>query len=686
MVAVWTSQRLNGINDPVEGTCWFIPNFVLPLTRHTIYLLPLYHYSLPAPLFSPPFPQFIRLNLMAPHRTRASDPVQCPTCGKTISRKADLDRHVKTHSENEDDRYYCPVEGCLFSAVQESGLKTHMNRHERRRPNICPVENCPFTTPDPGSLTRHRIEQHAYVPLTRIRSSDDQESEGVPEPARRPRRQRRTRRNTSRPAPQSASSPSIPSPSSSLSLTDEQAQQGSNIASATYDAQSSGGSVSSWDTHSPASLSPASDLIESNQLASASPYSAEAIINNFACAGSTQSPWDIPSPPSLSPNFYYQGSQTAHSSNAVTHFAQVAPQSQSPSGSSSSLNPYLPSLLLADEHVAPVGSAMIYHHNMTTRSAQVGHSHFVSTASQTPMTQHPVPEQGYPYAMVPAAPLFPTIDRSTTEEVWNECLAESHESYAATPSVSMPTTSYGAGNSLVSAPTTLPSYSVSNVGALTPVAIPRYGNQYHVGNMPPPASMSSTSYGNQFNVGSMLPPASTSSTSYSNQYNVGNMPPLASTSSTSYGNQYNVGSMLPPASTSSTSSGAQYPINYTSDGFYGHAVGNMLPPASTSSTSYGAQYPIDYASDGFYGHTVGNMLPPSISYARYPTNHGSHGNHGHTNAMSFGAQITHQQTNGSFANPNMNGYSQATYPQASAQGYLHTTHAGTSGFRRFSPY
>ncbi|KAF8431617.1 hypothetical protein L210DRAFT_3651012 [Boletus edulis BED1] len=351
----------------------------------------------------------------------------------------------------------------------------------------------------------------------------------------------------------------------------------------------------------------------------------------FYTGGVTQ-PWDIPIPPrlSFSPNFY-QGSQTGHSSNVVTHFAQVVPQSQSPSGSSS-WDPSLPSLLLADEHVA-----------------LVGHSYFASTASQAPMTQHPMPEQGYSYAMVPAAPLFPTIDRSATEEAWNE-------SYAATPSVSMPMTSYGAGNSLVSAPTTLPPYSVRNAGILTPAAIPRrwYGNQYHVGDMPPPASMSSTSSGNQYNIGSMLPPTSTSSTSY----------------------------------------GAQYPINYASDGLYGHAVGNMLPPASTPSTSYGAQYPIDYASDGFYGLTVGNMLPPastsSTSYGtQYPTNHTSYGNHGHTaNAMSFGAQITHQQTNGSFANPNMNGYSQATYPQAGGQGYLHTTHAGTSGFRRnrFSPY
>ncbi|KAF8122941.1 hypothetical protein EV363DRAFT_1549655 [Boletus edulis] len=450
-----------------------------------------------------------------------------------------------------------------------------MNTHSGDRPYKCPVEKCPFDTPNPGSLTRHRIEQHAYVPPTRTKSSDDQESEGVPEPA------------------------------TNLPL------------------------------HLFIPLRPSSTILHG------------------------------------------RGSQTGHSSNVITHFAQVVPQSQSPSGSSS-WDPSLPSLLLADEHVA-----------------LVGHSYFASTASQAPMTQHPMPEQGYSYAMVPAAPLFPTVDRSATEEAWNE-------SYAATPSVSMPMTSYGAGNSLVSAPTTLPPYSVRNAGILTPAAIPRYGNQYHVGDMPPPASMSSTSSGNQYNVGSMLPPTSTSSTSYGAQY------PINYASDGLYGHA--VGNMLPPASTSSsTSYGAQYPINYASDGFYGlppastsstsygnqSNVGNMLPSASTSSsTSYGAQYPINYGSDGFYGHTVGNMLPPaptsSTSYGtQYPTNHTSYGNHGHTaNAMSFGAQITHQQTNGSFANPDMNGYSQATYPQAGGQGYLHTTHAGTSGFRRngFSPY
>jgi uncharacterized Zn-finger protein len=73
--------------------------------------------------------------------------VDCTTCGKTISRKADLPRHMKTHSTNKEGLYVhhprlffrdatltgsnrmqaCPHAGCTYRALQRSNLVTHLN-------------------------------------------------------------------------------------------------------------------------------------------------------------------------------------------------------------------------------------------------------------------------------------------------------------------------------------------------------------------------------------------------------------------------------------------------------------------------------------------------------------------------------------------------------------------------------
>ncbi|KAF8431056.1 hypothetical protein L210DRAFT_933190 [Boletus edulis BED1] len=55
-------------------------------------------------------------------------PVNCPTCGKTISRKCDLPRHMKIHMpDKEEQKLPCPYQGCPFRAFQKSGLNTHLN-------------------------------------------------------------------------------------------------------------------------------------------------------------------------------------------------------------------------------------------------------------------------------------------------------------------------------------------------------------------------------------------------------------------------------------------------------------------------------------------------------------------------------------------------------------------------------
>ncbi|KAF8547365.1 hypothetical protein OG21DRAFT_925623 [Imleria badia] len=41
-----------------------------------------------------------------------------PDCGKTISRKADLPRHMKTHAENKEAlKYRCPCIGCPYGGT-----------------------------------------------------------------------------------------------------------------------------------------------------------------------------------------------------------------------------------------------------------------------------------------------------------------------------------------------------------------------------------------------------------------------------------------------------------------------------------------------------------------------------------------------------------------------------------------
>ncbi|KAI6129373.1 hypothetical protein EDD16DRAFT_1217113 [Pisolithus croceorrhizus] len=110
---------------------------------------------------------------MPPTRTSpAFVPAMCHICGKRLSRKADLPRHMRTHATNKEEfMFTCPYIGCEYKALQRSNLATHIHTHTGARPNKCPHPDCTYATSDPGSLTRHRRKAHGYDPKAKKTSS-----------------------------------------------------------------------------------------------------------------------------------------------------------------------------------------------------------------------------------------------------------------------------------------------------------------------------------------------------------------------------------------------------------------------------------------------------------------------------------------------------------------------------------
>ncbi|PPR05874.1 hypothetical protein CVT24_006628 [Panaeolus cyanescens] len=103
------------------------------------------------------YPQF------GSRRAQAINKDACTVCGKVLSRKYDLQRHIKSHQPKDKA---CPYPGCDFKARSEDNLDIHIRRHTDYKPFVCQDDpgKCTYASYDAAGLHRHRKNLHGYVP------------------------------------------------------------------------------------------------------------------------------------------------------------------------------------------------------------------------------------------------------------------------------------------------------------------------------------------------------------------------------------------------------------------------------------------------------------------------------------------------------------------------------------------
>ncbi|KAG7451920.1 uncharacterized protein BT62DRAFT_271350 [Guyanagaster necrorhizus] len=89
---------------------------------------------------------------------------QCPDCTVMVSRRQDLDRHMKIHSKAAENHGVCPDSPVI--PLQKSNLDTHRLRHHsgNEEYKCMDATDCTWGASTQDALTRHRRKHQATIP------------------------------------------------------------------------------------------------------------------------------------------------------------------------------------------------------------------------------------------------------------------------------------------------------------------------------------------------------------------------------------------------------------------------------------------------------------------------------------------------------------------------------------------